>query len=730
LLPNGWIHSDEVYGLSVTSSGNELGGTVTGSVVQANSVVGGVHFHHVDHSWVTPQQLPGAFPYFVGRASELSRLTAVLDDDASDVTTLVISAVSGTAGVGKTTLAVHWAHQAVGRFPDGQLYVNLRGFDPTGVPVQPAEAIRGFLDAFQIAPDRIPTSFDAQVALYRSLLAGRRELVVLDNAHSSEQVRPLLPGNPTCAVLITSRDQLTSLIAREGAQPMTLKVLSDEEAVELLTRRLDARRVESDRDAVQELIKLCARLPLALGLVTAHAATHPDLPLATLAEELRDERLRLDVLDAGDSHSGARAVFSWSYRALTANAATLFRLLGVHPGPTISSPGAAALVGVPVSEVRAILTELTRAHLLEQSSPGRYQFHDLLRSYAAELAAAEETAAGRQAAVRRMLDFYLQTCSAADRRIAPQRERIDLQQPTPDVQPLDVVDEKRALDWFVAEHATLPVVIDLAIRHGLDVHAWQLAWTLATYFERQGHWQDWVATQQAALFAATRLEDRAAQAQARRFLSRAAIRLGRYDEAALHLQHALDLYRNMEKSLGQARTHIAFSWVRELQGLYAEAVDHAARALDLFRANGNRAGEARALDQLGWEQALLGDYAQGRANCEAALALFRQLEHRPGLADTLDSLGYIHHHLDDHAQAIHHYEQSIALSSQLGDYYTEATTWARMGDTYLVVGEHATAERMWHQALILLDRLSHPDAQDVRAKLAALEMSPPSTTGT
>ncbi|MET8763373.1 tetratricopeptide repeat protein [Lentzea sp. NPDC004782] len=716
--------------MSVTSSGNEVGGTVTGSVVQANSVMGGVHFHHVDHSWVTPQQLPGAFPYFVGRTSELSRLTAVLDDVASDVTTLVISAISGTAGVGKTTLAVHWAHQAVGRFPDGQLYVNLRGFDPTGVPMQPAEAIRGFLDAFQIAPDRIPTGFDAQVALYRSLLAGRRVLVVLDNAHSSEQVRPLLPGNPTCVVLITSRDQLTSLIARDGAQPMTLKVLSDEEAVELLTRRLGARRVESDPYAVQELIKLCARLPLALGLVTAHAATHPDLPLTTLAEELQDERLRLDILDAGDSYSGARAVFSWSYRALTAGAATLFRLLGIHPGPTISLPAAAALLGVPVPEVRATLAELTRAHLLEQPTPGRYQFHDLLRSYAAELAAAEETGARRQAAVRRMLDFYLQTCSAADRRIAPQRQRIDLQQPTPGVQPLDIVDEKRALDWFVAEHATLPVVIDQAIRHGFDVHAWQLAWTLATYFERQGHWQDWVATQQAALSAATRLEDRGAQAQAHRFLSRAAIRLGRYDEAVPHLEHALDLYQNTGKLVGQARTHIAFSWVRELQERYAEALDHAARALDLFRTAGNRAGEARALDQLGWEQALLGDYPRGRANCEAALALFRKLEHRPGLADTLDSLGYIHHHLDDHAQAIHHYEQSIALSSQLGDYYTEATTWARMGDTYLVAGEHSTAERMWHQAVALLDRLSHPDAQDVRAKLAALKTSPPSTTET
>ncbi|MEU4744361.1 NB-ARC domain-containing protein, partial [Actinosynnema sp. NPDC023658] len=483
--------------MSVTNEGNDLGGSVVGSVLQARDVQGGVHFHQVvdpaDRSWVTPRQLPGAFPYFVGREPELARLTGVLDDAAENGATLVISAISGTAGVGKTTLAVHWAHQAAKRFPDGQLYVNLRGFDPTGVPMPPAEAIRGFLDAFQVPPERIPTGFDALLGLYRSTLAGRRVLLILDNARSSEQVRPLLPGHPTCLTLITSRDRLTGLIARDGARPMTLKVMEDDEAVELLRRRLGAHRVEAEPRAVQQLIRLCARLPLALALVAARAMTQEDLALATLAEELRDERRRFDALDAGDSQDGARAVFSWSYRALTPDAAALFRLLGLHPGTTVSAPAAAALVGVRPSEVRAPLAELVRAHLLERLGSGRYQSHDLLRSYAAELAADEEPAVSRRAAVRRMLDFYLRTCSAADRRIAPQRERIALQQPTEDVEPLPVVDEQEALDWFAAERATLPVVIDHAVHHGLDTYAWQLAWTLATYLERQGHWQDWVS---------------------------------------------------------------------------------------------------------------------------------------------------------------------------------------------------------------------------------------------
>lgn len=711
--------------MSVTSSStNDFGGNVQGQVLQAHTVVGGVHIHHrtepVDRSGVTPQQLPGAFPYFVGRAAELAQLTGTLEDEAEDGATLIISAISGTAGVGKTTLAVHWAHQAAGRFPDGQLYVNLRGFDPTGVPMSPAEAIRGFLDAFQVPPERIPTDFNALSGLYRSTLAGRRVLLILDNARSSEQVRPLLPGHPTCLTLITSRDRLTGLIAREGARPITLKVLEDGEAVELLRRRIGARRVDAEPRAVEALVKLCARLPLALALVAARAMTQKDLELATLAEELRDERRRFDALDAGDTDDGARAVFSWSYRALTPVAATLFRLLGLHPGTTVSAAAAAALLGVRPAQVRAPLAELVRAHLVELLNSGRYQFHDLLRSYAAELAAAEEPAERRRAAVRRMLDFYLQTCSAADRRIAPQRERIALPEPAEDVEPLDIADERQALDWFVAERATVPVVIDHAVHHGLDLHAWQLAWALATYLERQGHWQVWVATQQAALSAATRLDDRGAQARTHRLLSRAAIRLGRYDDAATHLQRALDLYEELGKALGQARTHIVFSWVRELQQRYAEAVEHAARALDLFREAGNRAGEARALDQLGWEQALLGDHVRALGNCRAALALFRELDHRPGLADTLDSLGYILHHLDDHAAAIDHFEQSIALSSQLGDYYTEATTWSRMGDTYVALDAHSTAAQVWGRALALLDQLGHPDAEDVRAKLAHL----------
>lgn len=667
-----------------------------------------------------PQQLPAAVAHFSGRADELARLTGLLRGHDQRGGTVVISAIGGTAGVGKTTLAVHWAHQVIERFPDGQLYINLRGFDPTGEPMQPGEAVRGFLEAFEIPPERIPVSFEAQTALYRSLLAERRVLVVLDNARDTEQVRPLLPGSPTCLVLITSRDQLRGLVAREGAQAFSLKVLTEREATDLLARRLGRERVETEREAVRELIERCARLPLALVLVAARAATYPDCPLGMLVDELRDEQERLDALDADDPGSGPRAVFSWSYCALTPPAAALFRLLGLHVGQSIGVPAVAALAGVRNLQAKKLLVELTRVHLLEEPIPGRYEFHDLLRSYAAELAAYEDPESHRQTAVQRVLDFYLHTGFAADRCLAPQRGRIALDTPHPDVLPHKIADHTQALSWFIIERSTLLAVIEYATAHGFDRHAWQLAWTLVTFFERQGHWPDWLATQRIAVAAAARLGDQAAQARAHRLLSRAAIRLGRYTEAADHLQQAITLYQELGNQLGQARTHMVFSWVRELQERYAEAVSHAEQSLTLFRTLGHRAGEARALEQLGWEQALLGDHEQGHIHCQRALDLFQELDHRPGQADTLDSLGYIYHHLGQHTQAITHYEKSIAMSQELDDHHTEATTYTRLGDTYLVLGDHSAAQNVWQQALTILDRVSPPDADDVRTKLAAL----------
>jgi len=314
-----------------------------------------------------PAQLPSAVPAFTGRTAELARLDALAGLDAGAAgaglgpatpATVAICAVSGTAGVGKTALAVHWAHRVAGRFPDAQLYVNLRGFDPAGAALDPGQALRGFLDAFGVPTARIPADLDAQAGLYRSLLAGKRVLVVLDNARSAEQVRPLLPGAPGCLAIVTSRDQLAGLVATEGARPLALDLLTAADARKLLVRRLGADRAVGEPEAVEAIITACARLPLALTIAAARAATSPGFPLAAIAAELQESGSALDPVDGGDLATDVRAVFSWSYHALSAGAARLFRLLGLHPGPDIPITGAASLAGIPPGQARTVLPVL------------------------------------------------------------------------------------------------------------------------------------------------------------------------------------------------------------------------------------------------------------------------------------------------------------------------------------------------------------------------------------
>lgn len=306
---------------------------------------------------------------------------------------------------GKTALAVHWAHRVAERFPDGQLYVNLRGFHPSGA-MSPAEAIRGFLDAYAVPPDRIPEGLDAQAALYRSLLADKRALVLLDNARDAEQVRPLLPGAPDCLAVVTSRNPLTGLVVTEGARPLVLELLSPGEAREFLIRRLGAARVEAEPAATDAIITRCARLPLALAVVAARAATRPCLPLPELARQLDAARGGLSGFAGEDPLTDARVVFSWSYHTLSAEAADLFRLLGLHPGPGISLAATASLLGTPAGFAAERLAELCRAHLLTEPVPGRYAFHDLLRDYATELTETRDPEATRDAALGRLLGHY------------------------------------------------------------------------------------------------------------------------------------------------------------------------------------------------------------------------------------------------------------------------------------------------------------------------------------
>jgi DNA-binding SARP family transcriptional activator len=331
-----------------------------------------------------PRQLPGAVPAFAGRSAELARLAGLLEA-ATVGETVMVFAIAGPAGIGKTALAVHWAHQLAGRYPDGQLYLNLRGFGPSGPPMSPGEATRNLLQSLAVSPDRIPASPDASAALYRSCLAGRRMLILLDNARDPGQVRRLLPGHPGCLVVVTSRDHLAGLVAADGARLLVVDKLEAGPAREMLAGRLGQDRVAAETDAVAELTALCVGLPLALGIVAARAAARPGLSLAVLAAELRDARSRLDWLSTGEAVTDMRTVFSWSLQQLTPPAMRMFQMLGLHPGPDITVPAAASLAGVPPGQARAALAELARAHLLTEGAPGRHSCHDLLRAYATEL---------------------------------------------------------------------------------------------------------------------------------------------------------------------------------------------------------------------------------------------------------------------------------------------------------------------------------------------------------
>jgi tetratricopeptide (TPR) repeat protein/transcriptional regulator with XRE-family HTH domain len=667
-----------------------------------------------------PRQLPAAVADFTGRAAELQRLTQVLDAAAaSRPGTVIISAIGGMAGVGKTALALYWAHQMAGRFPDGQLYVNLRGFDSSGTPVTASEAIRGFLDALGVAPERVPANLEAQASLYRSLLADRRMLIVLDNACDEQQVRLLRPASAGTLVLVTSRSQLTGLAAADGARLLSLDVLAHGEATELLAARIGSARAAAEPRAVSEIASLSACLPLAVAIAAARAVTRPSLALAALADELRAASGRLDALDAGDPTASVRAVFSWSVRHLSREAARMFRLLGIHPGPDISGAAAAGLAGCDPAEARRALGELARAHLITERIDGRYGLHDLLRAYAAEQGSDADSGLERDAAIGRMLDHYLQTAACAALLLNPSHEPVVLATPSPDAAPEQPADHQQVLAWFEGEHQVLLAAVTLAAQSGFGVHAWQLAWALVPFLQTRGHWQEWAATQRIALSAATRLGDVAGQAVCSRLLAAAYSDLGNYEESARLFTESLTLYQRLGNRLGEAKVQHNLAVLAEGQGRYADVLGHTEKALGLYQALGDKASEAAALNNVGWTYGLLGDYEQARAFCRQALALCTEVGHHLLEGYVWDSLGYAEHHTGNLGEAAACYQRALSLHRETGDRFTEAESLTHLGETCQAAGELVQARRAWQEALAIFDDLRNHDAADkIRAMLA------------
>ena len=589
---------------------------------------------------VVPRELPAGVRHFTGRARELATLTGLLDQYGGQTPGMVISAIGGTAGVGKTAVAVHWAHQVADRFPDGQLYVHLRGCDP-GPPMTAADALARFLRALGVSGQNIPPEADERADLYRSNLAGRRMLVVLDNAESAEQVRPLLPGTPACTVVVTSRDALAGLVARDGAHRLDLDLLPLGDAVRLL-RELIGERADVNPDTAATLAGQCCRLPLALRVAAELAAARPDASLADLIDELADQQRRLDLLDAGgDPRTALRAVFSWSYRNLEADTARAFRLLGLHPGPDFDPYAAAAVTGATLKRANHLLGMLAGAHLVEPIGQGRYRFHDLLRAYARELAIAQDSAQVQRETLSRLFDYYLYTAAAAMDIMFPAESDRRPRIPRPATPCPAITSIAAAQAWLDTERATLAAVAAHTATCGWPGHATRLAATLFRYLERGGHYAEIIAIHDHAWRAARETGDRAAEAEALQGLIVIDLRQGRYQQAADRLQQALAAYRETGNQAGEARTLGNLGIAGFLQGRYQQAADHLQQALAAYRETGNQVGEARHLSNLALVELRLGTYRQASQHLDRALTICRDTGSRSDEAYALSNLGVV-----------------------------------------------------------------------------------------
>jgi len=655
-----------------------------------------------------PGQLPPDVTDFTGRDD----CVAWLDRAGPGV-----SLLSGTAGVGKTAAAVHWAHRARDRFPDGQLYLDLRGFsaDP---PMPTGEALARMLVALGVSTSDLPAGVDAQADLFRSLTADRCVLVVLDNAANPGQVRPLLPGGAASQVVITSRGLMSGLVVREGARRLVLELLPEDDAVRLLSKVIGADRADSEPAAVRELVRQCARLPLALRVLAERIASRPGRRLADLGAELTVQRRRLDVLTAADDETAAmRPVFSWSYRSLAPDAARLFRLLGLHAGPHVSGPVVAALAGVP--DPGDLLDRLTGAHLVTVVGQDRYQSHDLLRCYARELADAQERDE-RERAVRDMLIWYLLTADAANTALMPQRMAVPITARPGAAPPLLFDSPDRARTWFEAEHPNLVAAVGQAADAGLHDIAWQLPATLWSFFYLSKRWADWTSTHTIGLASARRCADEHGEARMLHSLGTAAWNQGLLDEARDHYDRALAIWRRREDRLGESQTLNNLGATLCAQQAFDEALVCYRRALRLRTEIGDRRGQGQTLNNLGEAHRELSQFGSAIGYFEQALEIHREVADSFGQSETLANLGVLHREIGRATEAVGYFVQALAVCRGMGDSLGVAANLIDLGRTLRETGETGPAHDRLAEASAVLAGLPGTDADRLRADLADL----------
>ncbi|QFZ19392.1 ATP-binding protein [Saccharothrix syringae] len=671
---------------------NEVG-RVEGTAVQAGTLHGGVHLHAPRPTRPVPRQLPADASCFTGRREQLARL---------DARKGALVLITGTAGVGKTSLAVHWAHHHLADFPDGQLHVDLRGHSSRG-PVTPGEALTGFLHSLNVAAELIPVSDEDKAALYRSLTHDRRLLVLLDNACTAEQVRPLLPASGT--VLVTSRNRLAGLVARDGAVRVGLDVLPSAECVALLRATAGAERVDADPEGAARLAEQCAYLPLALRVAAERVAADPFTTLAGLTAELVAEEDRLDLLsDEEDESSAVRAVFSWSYRALSEEVAGAFRAFGLHPTAEASLPAVAALLGTPVGRARRAVDALVAAHLVQRTARDRYRVHDLLRAYAVELANDDP---GRDGAIRRVLSWYLHTVAAADHTLIPSHCQHPL--PATEVTPQAFIDRVAALHWCEVERANLVASVGLAATSGAHDLAGRFPMSLWALFGLRKYWDGWLPMFESSLVSARAVGDRHAEVYALWSLGVVHQELGQHDRAIARHREALAASRENGDRCNEAGTLTSLSTVYRSLRRFSEALDCLHESLALRERTDDQHGLAATLNQLGSVYRDLGRLDEALDHLGRSSEIRQRIGDRHGQGLVLNSLAATYELLGRLDDAATHFRRAIEAHQEVGNVFCEAHALDCLADLLHRLGDAPAAEAARRRATEVHDLVGTPE---------------------
>jgi tetratricopeptide (TPR) repeat protein/transcriptional regulator with XRE-family HTH domain len=650
---------------------------------------------------VPARTLPRDIASFTGRQEELAELMAAVADAADAGGVVRIHAIGGMAGVGKTAFAVHAAHRLADRFPGGQIFLALHGHTPGQQPVDPADALAGLLLTAGVAPAQIPSGLAARMALWRDRLAGRKLLLVLDDAVGSAQVLPLLPGTGGSLVLVTSRRQLSAL---EDATAVSLDTLPAGDAAGLLVRLAGRPGLGAGDPGMAEITGLCGYLPLAIGMVARQLRHHPAWTPIGRAADLAAARDRLDLM--ATENLSVAAAFDLSYEDLDPDLRRLFRRLALHPGTQIDEHAAAALDGTGLAAARRGLEALYDQHLLTEPAPGRYRMHDLIREHARVLA--DRLDPDPELATARLLDYYQRAAARAAALTARQtRPGGTGAQDAPPAAIPAFADSEQALTWARAERASLLACLDHVTSVGQHVRVIALTAALAGFWRNDGPWADAIIRHQAAVQAARHLGDRLGQANALSDLGEVRRLTGNSPAAAQDLEQSLAIYRELGDRLGQANALSDLGEVRRQTGDYLPAVRALEQALAIYRELGDRLGQAGTLNHLGLVRRLTGDYPAAAGAQEQALAIYRELGDRLGQANALSSLGDVRRLTDDYPAAARDLEQALAIFRDLGNQLGQANALNYLGDVRRHAGDYPAAARDLEQALAIFRSLGN-----------------------